>query len=105
MTDNGGQFTFEKEDDTLGNLLQSTLHNHYIRELKPGPQDTYIKYIGYYCPHPLDSTMVLRINPDTSKKELNKINNDIYKDILREHCNRLLVLLTELQNKWQSIAI
>ena len=49
--------------------------------------------------------MVLRINPDTSKKELNKINNDIYKDILREHCNRLLVLLTELQNKWQSIAI
>ena len=105
MTDNGGQFTFEKEDDTLGNLLQSTLHNHYIREVKPGPHDTYIKYIGYYCPHPLDSTMVLRINPDTSKKELNKISNDIYKDILREHCNRLLVLLTELQSKWQSIAI
>lgn len=104
-TETGGQFTFENEDDTLGNLLQSTLHNHYIRENKPGPRDTYILYIGYYCPHPLDSTMVLRINPDTTKNELTKISTDIYKDILREHSNRLLVELAELQNKWQAIAL
>jgi hypothetical protein len=49
--------------------------------------------------------MVLRINPDTTNNELASINIDIYSDILREHCNRLLVELTELQNKWQTVAI
>ena len=105
MTEHGGQFTFEKEDDTLGSFLQSTLHNHYIRENKPGPRDKYISYVGYYCPHPLDNTMILRINPDTTNTQLESINNDIYTDILREHCNRLLVQLVELQNKWQTSAI
>ena len=105
MTEHGGQFTFEKEDDTLGSFLQSTMHNHYIRDNKPGPRDKYISFVGYYCPHPLDSTMVLRINPDTTNTELSTINTDIYSDILREHCNRMLVQLTELQNKWQSVAI
>jgi DNA-directed RNA polymerase alpha subunit len=104
-TENGGQFTFENEDDTLGNFLQSTLHNHYIRENKAGPRDTYITYVGYYCPHPLDNTMVLRINPDTTRIALDKINTDIYKDIVREHSNRMLIYLSELQDKWQKYAI
>ena len=101
-TETGGQFIFSNEDDTLGNFLQSTLHNYYIRENKAGPRDIYIKYVGYYCPHPLDSTMILRINPDT---DIDKVNPDIYKDIVREHSNRLLVYLTELQDKWQKLAI
>jgi len=105
VTETGGQFTFSNEDDTLGNVLQSSLHNHYIREKKPGPRDINIVYVGYYCPHPLDSTMVLRINPDTSKNELVQINTDIYTDILREHCNRLLVKLDEIQKVWQASAI
>jgi DNA-directed RNA polymerase subunit L len=53
---NGHDFTFVKEDDTLGNVLQSLIHNDAVRE---GNGD--ISYVGYFCPHPLDEAVVVRI--------------------------------------------
>lgn len=60
---------------TLGNLLQGELLN-----------DSDIKFVGYSVPHPLENTMVLKINttkktPDKAledaKKRLNTKFNDI----------------------------
>ena len=52
----GFDFIFQKEDHTLGNLLQS-----YIDEMMMGKDVT---FVGYKVPHPLRDEMVLRVGVD-----------------------------------------
>lgn len=60
--DTGGiNFTFKNEDDTLGNILQSYIQVNFVRQKKQAPNGAVVQYAGYYCPHPLDDTMVLNI--------------------------------------------
>jgi DNA-directed RNA polymerase subunit L len=60
--DTGGiNFEFKGEDDTLGNIMQSYIHVNFVRPRKEGPNGSVVKYVGYYCPHPLDDTMILNI--------------------------------------------
>ena len=98
LKDNGGNFLFKDEDDTLGNFLQSLMHNHYIREKKKNTQNRELNYVGYFCPHPLDKTMVLRITFNIDNEE--NIPDSEYVDTLKEHCNRSLIYLQEIQNAW-----
>lgn len=56
----GYEFTFKKEDDTLGNIIQSLIHVEHIRR-KPKGTAPAITFVGYFCPHPLDETVVVRI--------------------------------------------
>jgi len=59
----GSDFTFHQEDDTLGNVLQSLIHNDQVREpLVPGAAPD-VRFVGYFCPHPLEETVVLRVVP------------------------------------------
>jgi len=98
IKNNSGNFLFKDEDDTLGNFLQSLMHNHYIRDKKPTSQNRTINYVGYFCPHPLDKTMILRITfNNENDKEIEEIE---YIDVLKEHANRTLVYLQEIQNAW-----
>jgi DNA-directed RNA polymerase subunit L len=123
--DEGAEFLFTNEDDTLGNFLQSLMHNHYIRDKKPTSQNRTLSYVGYFCPHPLEETMVLRITfnkdddtdtidttdttnatnesnvPKTKLKSNDSAIKEIeYMDVLKEHCVRSLAYLQELQNAW-----
>ena len=92
------QFIFTNENDTLGNLLQSLMHNHYIRNKKPTSNNYTLSYVGYYCPHPLEETMVLQIT--FNNEDDNQIKDADYLDVLKEHCNRSLSYLQEIQNAW-----
>lgn len=94
----GAQITFLGEDDTLGNFLQSTMHNYYIREAHPAMHDNKVTYVGYYCPHPLDHTMIMRVNFAPSKTAPTDTD---YIDTICEHCNRSLVQLQNIQAEWQ----
>lgn len=50
------------EDDTLGNLFQSIIYNHFIRTNASVLNDKYtMSYVGYYAPHPLDKKIVIRM--------------------------------------------
>lgn len=97
-TPNTCQFIFTNENDTLGNLLQSLMHNHYIRNKKPTSNNYTLSYVGYYCPHPLEETMVLQIT--FNNEDDNQIKDADYLDVLKEHCNRSLSYLQEIQNAW-----
>jgi hypothetical protein len=97
----GGQFTFNDEDDTFGNTIQSLMHNHYIRDKKPTVRNIAVTYIGYCCPHPLDNTMVVRINLD-DQAEASDMD---YIDMMKEHCERSLIYLQNIQSEWQMSAI
>jgi DNA-directed RNA polymerase subunit L len=105
LQDNCGEFLFKDEDDTLGNYLQSLMHTHYIRNKKPTAQNRNLSYVGYYCPHPLEKTMVLRItfaDTDNAESDVEKhsVKEIEYMDLLKEHCARSLTYLQELQNAW-----
>ena len=66
------EFTFLNEDDTVGHLVQSYAHIKYIRH--GGSDNKYkLTYIGYFCPHPLEKSVVIRINTgeDTEGRGLN----------------------------------
>ena len=56
----GFDFVFQKEDHTLGNLLQSWMEQNLM--------DTeQITFVGYKVPHPLRDEMVLRVGVDSGK--------------------------------------
>ncbi|KAH8066501.1 RNA polymerase II [Aureococcus anophagefferens] len=53
---NAGTFTIAKETHTVGNLLQmQVLRNNQVR------------YCGYKMPHPLQNTMLVKVQTTTSK--------------------------------------
>lgn len=81
----GYEFIFQNEDDTIGNLIQSYVHRKYVRERVP-LNDVLIEYIGYYCPHPLDPSVVLRIYSEGLAEDkyrlcLNKIAEEIIEEL------------------------
>ena len=53
------EFTFRKEEHTLGNLLQTFLIERHVE----GTEVPRIKYAGYKVPHPLKQEMVLIVAP------------------------------------------
>ncbi len=56
----GFDFVFQKEDHTMGNLLQTWMEQNLM--------DTeQITFVGYKVPHPLRDEMVLRVGVDSGK--------------------------------------
>jgi DNA-directed RNA polymerase subunit L len=97
--DTGGiNFTFKGEDDTLGNILQSYIHVNFVRPKKEAPNGEVVTYAGYYCPHPLDNTMIMniRLNNTTSIKE--------HVDFLALAARNLASDIQEVQNAWLRFA-
>ena len=46
------------EKHTLGNLIQALFYNIFIRE----DNKSVIEYVGYNCPHPLENSMIIKLN-------------------------------------------
>ena len=87
-------FHINNEDDTLGNVIQSILHNKYIRSSNKY-KGIECSYIGYICPHPLKQLMIIRITLE------NQTNEDIFKDFLIENSNNIITYLKEINADWQ----
>ena len=96
------EFIIEDEDDTLGNIIQSYIHNHFIRENNKYKDKIACTYIGYICPHPLKSLMILRISlegvdaPSTPK---------IFSTFLDDNCAIIIEELSKIKNDWVKFAI
>lgn len=56
----GFDFTFQRQDHTLGNLLQS-----YMELYMMDTPESRLTYVGYNIPHPLRDEMILRVGVST----------------------------------------
>ena len=87
----------DEEEDTLGNIIQSLLHNKYIRENKKF-NDITCKYIGYLCPHPLKYLLVIRITLE------DQTNKTVFANFLESNCKLIIDDLTIILNKWNTFS-
>ena len=87
-------FHIENEDDTLGNVIQSILHNKFIRSNNKH-KGIECSYIGYICPHPLKQLMIIRI---TLEKQTNE---EIFKEFLIDNSNDIISYLKQIDANWQ----
>jgi DNA-directed RNA polymerase subunit L len=94
------EYTFQNEDDTLGNLLQTYMFQKYIRDKKLSAAGDVVSYVGYYCPHPLDSTMVIRIFIKDDKDP--NSNQEAYRNILQDAIREVDMQLQIIQQNWGS---
>lgn len=91
--DNSYEFKIMNEDDTLGNLIQSLIHNHYIR-IK---EEKKCHYVGYICPHPLISELLIRFT-------LNDENTQNFYDFFIDNCKDIIKIIDEIKAEWNSFA-
>jgi DNA-directed RNA polymerase subunit L len=91
--DNTFQFIVQDEDDTLGNIIQSIIHDKYIRN-KNTNSDLTCSYIGYICPHPLKAEMVLKLTLD-NQTDINK-----FILFLSNNCNGIVDEISIIKNEW-----
>jgi len=89
---NSFNFKIDDEDDTLGNLIQSLLHNKYIRE-KSKFNDLTCEYIGYICPHPLIKQLIVRFT-------LNSENPDIFYNFFSQNCKDIIKIINDIKTNW-----
>ena len=94
------EFIIEDEDDTLGNVIQSYIHNHYIRENHKYKDNIACTYIGYICPHPLKSLMILRISLEGVSS-----GQRVFASFLEENCSAIANELSAMKNEWTKFAI
>jgi DNA-directed RNA polymerase subunit L len=90
----GVEFTFNNEDDTLGNILQSLIHVHNVRK----GDESAISYVGYLCPHPLEPRMLLTIRSG----KLATVND--YITFLSGECARIQEILDGVKSEWDIFA-
>ena len=99
------EFIIEDEDDTLGNVIQSYIHNHYIRENKKYKGSIACTYIGYICPHPLKSLMILRISLEGVSSVSSVSGANEFASFLEENCGAIANELSTMKNEWTKFAI
>jgi len=91
--DNSYEFKIMNEDDTLGNLIQSLIHNRYIRS----KEEKKCHYVGYICPHPLISELLIRFT-------LNDENTQNFYDFFIDNCKDIIKIIDEIKAEWNSFA-
>ena len=96
---NGMEFTIEDADDTVGNIIQSQMHNHYIREKQSTAQNHKVTYVGYYSPHPLETRVIVKI----CIEDHDNIPDTEYVDVMRDSCSRIVAYLERIKTEWNNI--
>jgi DNA-directed RNA polymerase subunit L len=86
--DNSYEFKIINEDDTLGNLIQSILHNKYIRT-----NNKKCSYVGYICAHPLISELTIRFT-------LNSEDTSVFYDFFVENCRDIIKIIDNIKSEW-----
>lgn len=86
----------KNENHTLGNVFQSLVFNHYIRE---NIDNTFqLEYIGYNIPHPLEKILLIKIK---GAKLL--LLNDI-RAFINDACDYIYSILNDLDNHWNTLS-
>lgn len=90
----GYTFEIKDEDDTLGYLIQSHMHHTYVRLKKQTEGGKTVQYVGYMCPHPLETVMHLRVifAEPAQKAE--------YVEAVSEQCRRIIADLQSIEADW-----
>lgn len=89
------EFSVNDEDDTLGNIIQSYIHNKYIREKA---KDTNVSYVGYICPHPLKSELIIRLTID------DETNPNKFSQCLVDNCKNIIDEFLNIKKEWNKFA-
>ena len=76
----------------------SHIHNKYVREDKTALDNIYCTYVGYICPHPLKTEMILRITLE------DQINPSTFIRFLESNCRTIIDELTNMKKEWNSFA-
>lgn len=99
-SDNCFDFTFNNEDDTIGNILQSFIHNYCVRDqnLINGRK---CLYCGYLNVHPLQNIIKLRITLDDNDELL----ENVFTNFLANICEEIHKHLTNIKNNWIETSI
>lgn len=99
------EYAFDHEDDTLGNLIQSYIHNNYYRTEAYIDNRFRLTYVGYYCPHPLEPKMNVRLTLKPPTEERTGITEDsitelIARDFFKTALDELTVHLQSVRAEW-----
>jgi DNA-directed RNA polymerase alpha subunit len=86
------QIEIEGQMHTFGSLIQAWLFDRCVRE------KCLLKYVGYYCPHPLVERVVLKLAPT----DLNMTSDDILRLIQTELIS-LQKMVETMRERWTSI--
>ncbi len=86
----GFDFTFQRQDHTLGNLLQS-----YMELYMMDAPDSRLTYVGYYIPHPLRDEMILRVGVTTNEQR-------DARDLVSEAARGCMNLFQRWSDQWSS---
>jgi len=92
------------EDDTIGNILQSHFHNEYYRTGKEVQEVYKLQFVGYYCPHPLDPNVVVKMTL-TSSADNNSDNitpDIIFRSFLKKGITEIIESFEAYQSEWHS---
>ena len=84
------------ESHTLGNMFQSLVFNHYIRENKDNKFN--INYIGYNIPHPLEKILLIKI------KGTKLLILDDVREFINTSCDYIYNMLNDLENHWNTLS-
>jgi len=85
-------FKIDDEDDTLGNLIQSIIHNKYIRK-----NSDKCSYVGYICPHPLINQLIVRFTLSSENKD------DFYKFFI-DNLKDIIKIIEKLRTDWNNFS-
>jgi len=88
------EFCIQNEDDTIGNIIQSIIHNRYVRDEKPALDDVHCSYVGYICPHPLKSELIIRITLD------DQTDRNVFIKFLENNCRIIIDELSNIKKEW-----
>lgn len=94
VLENTYKFIIENEDDTLGNIIQSFIHDKYVRNNDTIMENISCKYCGYICPHPLKNLLEIQITLE------NQTDESIYKDFLQTNCLLIIDKLQDIKTEW-----
>jgi DNA-directed RNA polymerase subunit L len=97
--DHGVEFHIKDEDDTLGNLLQSHMHNYFIREKHQTAKNHTITFAGYFCPHPLETSVVVKV----CAADHENVSDVDYIDCMQESCDRVTIELQRVLDAWKNV--
>jgi DNA-directed RNA polymerase subunit L len=90
--DNSFNFKIDDEDDTLGNIIQSLLHNKYIRDNSKF-NDLSCDYVGYICPHPLIKQLLVRFTLSTD-------NQEQFYNFFSQNCKDIIKIMNDINEEW-----
>lgn len=92
------EFSIQDEDDTIGNIIQSIVHNKYVRNAKSKVDNMHCSYIGYICPHPLKMELKIRITLDDETNSLSFIK------FLETNCRIIIDMLSNIKTEWNKFS-